>query len=329
MTVEPTAIAIARRGGSVALVAVVERLRAGGIEVTVTDELGAAAALALEAALVPCILLDLDGATDEVEDRRRAADEIRAVSAAIPHALPIAITGHADALMVAACMRAGAGDVLDLQLEGTGNAPALLGHVWERQRDATRTARVAGELRAVIEDLLKALIRTERRSLALEDQIEPPPLRDPAVLIVEHDREIADLLAERLENAGITSYAYISGEDAVRQAARLAVDLAVIAAQLPGIDGLETIRQLREQAPGLPTFLLTSVADPGLAARAAELGAVGFVEKPLVDAGKLVARLAALAREGLTRNREQTYLERIKERHEHVLARYRSLPRDA
>jgi len=329
VTVEPTAIAIAQRGGSAALAAVVERLRAGGIKVTVTDELGAAAALAVQAEPPPCILLDLDGATEEVEDRRRATEAIRKASAAIPHALPIAVTGRADALMIVACVRAGAGDVFDLQLEGTGNAPALLGRVWERQRDAARIARAAGELRAMVEELLKALIRTERRSLALEDQVEPPPVRDPAVLIVEHDRGVADLLAERLETAGITSYAYISGEDAVRQAARLGVDLAVIAAQLPSIDGLETIRRLREQAPALPAFLMTSVADPELATRAAELGVVGFVQKPLADAGKLVERLAQLARDGLARNREQTYLERIKERHEQVLARYRSLPRGA
>ncbi|HET9988314.1 MAG TPA: hypothetical protein VFQ65_07335, partial [Kofleriaceae bacterium] len=147
MTVEPTAIAIAQRGGSGTLATVVERLRAGGIKVTVTDELGAAAALALQAELPPCILLDLDGANDEVEDRRRAAEAIRKATAAIPHVLPIAITGRADALMIVACVRAGAGDVLDLQLEGTGNAPALLGRVWERQRDATRAARTAGELR--------------------------------------------------------------------------------------------------------------------------------------------------------------------------------------
>jgi CheY-like chemotaxis protein len=328
VTGEPTAIAIAQRGGSAALAAVAERLRASGIKITVTDELGAAAALALQAEQMPCILLDVDG-DNEIEDRRRAAESIRKACSAIPHSRPIAITGRADALMIVACIRAGAGDVLDLQLEGTGNAPALLGRVWERQRDANRTARATGELRGVVEDLLKALIRTERRSLDLEDQVEPPPVRDPAVLIVEYDRDVADLLAERLETAGITSYAYISGEDAVRQAPKLAVDLAVIAAQLPNIDGLETIRRLRDQAAALPAFLLTSVADPELAARAAELGVVGFVQKPLVDAAKLVERLALLAREGQARNREQTYLERIKERHEHVLARYRSLPRDA
>jgi len=322
VTVEPTAIAIAQRGGSAALAAVVERLRAGGIRVTVTDELGAAATLAHQAPLLPCILLDLDGDT-EIEDRRRAAEMIRKTNAAIPHALPIAVTGRADAAMFLACIRAGAGDVLDLQLEGTGNAPALIGRVWERQRDATLTAHTTGELRAVVEELFKALIKTERRSLTLEDQLEPPPPgRDPAVLIVEHDRDIADLLADKLEGVGITSYAYVSGEDAARQAGRLGVDLAVL-------DGLETIRLLREHAPALPAFLLATATDPEVATQAAQLGVVGLVQKPLVDAGKLVERLAQLARDGQARNREQTYLERIKERHELVLARYRSLPRDA
>jgi len=92
---------------------------------------------------------------------------------------------------------------------------------------------------------------------------------------------------------------------------------------------LLTANLLLAIAPALPAFLLTGTADPELAHRAAEVGVVGLVQKPLVDPSRLVEHLAQLAREGLSRNREQTYLERIKERHEHVLARYRSLPRDA
>ena len=64
------------------------------------------------------------------------------------------------------------------------------------------------------------------------------------------------------------------------------------------------------------------------ASRAADLGVVGFVQKPLPDVDEVVARLAQLARESLERTREQLYLARIKARHERVLARYRSLPRE-
>ncbi|MEO8554865.1 MAG: response regulator, partial [Kofleriaceae bacterium] len=287
-------------------------------------EIGAAAQLAVQAPEAPpCILLDLDGANDEIEDRRRAAEAIRRAAVAIPHTQPIAITGRADAQMIVACVRAGAGDVLDIQLEGTANAPALVQRVWQRQLEHAHLAAYADDLRAMVEELLKDLIKTERRALALEEMI--TPARDPAVLIVERERQVADTLADRLEDAGITSYAYVTGEDAVRQAAKLGVDLAVVAAQLPTIDGLETIRQLREQAPGLPAFLLASGAPPD---QAAALGIVGVVQKPMADLAAVVSHLSQLARDGMARNREQTYLERIKERHEHVLARYRSLPRD-
>jgi hypothetical protein len=52
------------------------------------------------------------------------------------------------------------------------------------------------------------------------------------------------------------------------------------------------------------------------------------VKKPLADLDGVVERLAQLARESLHHTREHVYLQRIKERHERVLARYRSLPRD-
>jgi len=72
---------------------------------------------------------------------------------------------------------------------------------------------------------------------------------------------------------------------------------------------------------------MTSVQDADLAARAADLGVVGFVQKPLPDLDEVVARLAHLARGALERTREQVYLQRIKARHDRVLARYRALPR--
>jgi DNA-binding response OmpR family regulator len=157
-------------------------------------------------------------------------------------------------------------------------------------------------------------------------------MRPPAILLIESDRAIADELADRLEAAGIAAYAYVSGEQALHEARLLAkktgLDLALVAAQLPGIDGLETIRRLRDLLPGLDAFLVTSVENAHLAADAADLGVVGFVHKPLADVGEVVARLAQLAREALQRAREATYVQRIKTRHERVLARYRALPRE-
>jgi FixJ family two-component response regulator len=73
---------------------------------------------------------------------------------------------------------------------------------------------------------------------------------------------------------------------------------------------------------------MTSAHDSELAAHAADLGVVGFVRKPLTDLDDIVDRLSQLARDSLHRTREHVYLQRIKERHERVLARYRTLPRE-
>jgi CheY-like chemotaxis protein len=241
------------------------------------------------------------------------------------------------------CLRAGAGDLIDLQLEGTSAVRDVVQRICDRQ--AARRAEIAmvASQRDMIEDLLKDLIRTERRSIDAEQALAARArssseiasaleTRQPAVLLIEHERGVADQLADLLEAAGVATFAYLTGEEALREVETLAqlsgLDLALVAAQLPGIDGLETVRRLRARIADLPAFLVTSVHDGDLAERAADLGVVGFVAKPLADVDDIVRRLAQLARDSLHRTREHVYLQRIKERHERVLARYRSLPRD-
>jgi CheY-like chemotaxis protein len=347
MSAEAVAIAVAPEGASGPLRAMVERLVGSGVEVHVVDTLPAAAQVASRTASgPPCLLLDLRtlaaGAT--AEDVKLASERIRKAAHAIPHTTPVAITGSVDAALVLALIRAGAGDVIDIDREGTTAGAAVVKRVYERQLGTARRATAAHTLRAMIEDLLKDLIRTERRHIDLEQKLaqfesvtgETGPfeaLREPAILLVEPDKKVARELAERLEGAGVSTFAYVSGEDACREIESLlrggaAFDLALVAAQLPGIDGLETVRRLRDRIGGLPAFLMTAVHDADLAARVADLGVVGFVQKPLPDIDEVVARLSQLAREALERTREQLYLQRIKVRHERVLARYRSLPRE-
>lgn len=340
---EPTAILVAPRGVGGPLRTLLDRLASVGVTVTTVDELAAAHELAAAQPLPPAILLDLrDAASGEVEDLKQATDLLRRTLDALPHALPIAVTADADAKLIVACVRAGAGDVIDLALEGTATARAAVHRVFQRQASRARELEVAAQQRQMIEDLLKDLIRTERRSIDAEEQLavrrrtgeipDVSEIRPPAVLLVEHERAVADELADRLEAAGVATYAYVTGEEALREAETLfgttGLDLALVAAQLPGIDGLETIRRLRARIPGLPAFLVTSVVDADLAAHAADLGVVGFVPKPLANVEEIVDRLGQLAREALQRTREHVYLERIKQRHEQVLARYRSLPRE-
>jgi FixJ family two-component response regulator len=346
--VETAAILIAPNGASGPLRGLMDRLASVGVNVTIVDELATAVDLARRFENPPALLLDMrEVAGNEVEDLRKATELIRRLLGAIPGCLPVAVTVEADARMIVACVRAGAADIIDLGLEGTATARTVVQRICTRQRERAAELDHYAEQRSIIEEMLRDLIKTERRTIdaemALAARSGPIPMatdsmridlaesRPPAILLVEHQRGVADDLADLLEAAGIATYAYVTGEEALREAKTLAattgLDLALVAAQLPGIDGLETVRRLRERVPGLPAFLMTSVHDADLAADAADLGVVGFVQKPLADIAEIVDRLAQLAHESLHRTREHVYLERIKARHERVLARYRALPR--
>ena len=341
---DDAAILIATRGVSGQLRSLVDRLAASGVVTTIVDEINAAIEIANAYETPPCVLIDLrEIEGSDVADAQYASETILDVIDAMPGVIPVAVLGNTDPATIIACIRAGAGDVIDLGLEGTGTARAVLARIGQRQRQRVTDHIMIESQRGMIEDLLKDLIKTERRSIDAEEKLAAHErltgeaavmleTRAPAILLVEHDRAVADELADRLEGAGIATFAYVTGEEAAREAQTLAsttgLDLALVAAQLPGIDGLQTVRRLRERILGLPAFLMTSVIDAELASSAANLGVVGFVQKPLADLDEVVERLSQLAHESLNRTREQDYLQRIKARHERVLARYRSLPRE-
>lgn len=118
-------------------------------------------------------------------------------------------------------------------------------------------------------------------------------------MVVEDDREVADHLVDHLGEAGLTTFAFVTGEEAVLHAERMsqrgaALDLVLVDIGLPGIDGLEVVRRLRKERPTLAAFLITGYSDPNLTARAADLG----VLKPFDDIKAFIGRVQAEGRGG-------------------------------
>ncbi len=133
------------------------------------------------------------------------------------------------------------------------------------------------------------------RLLVAHDVAEGPqrPLR---VLVVEDDPLNARLLALLLERLGHRPVRVASGEAALaRLVADSAFDVVLLDLQLPGMDGLEFVRRLRQLpqpwAAALPVVAVTAAVLPEDRRRCLAAGMAGFVEKP-VERAALAAALA-------------------------------------
>jgi two-component system OmpR family response regulator len=117
------------------------------------------------------------------------------------------------------------------------------------------------------------------------------------VLIVEDQVKMAGLIRRGMRGEGIAADVAIKGEDALWMAEATAYDAIVLDIMLPGIDGLEVCRRLRESGVWAPILLLT--ARDSVSDRVAGLdgGADDYLTKPFSFA-ELLARLRALVRRG-------------------------------
>jgi two-component system OmpR family response regulator len=114
------------------------------------------------------------------------------------------------------------------------------------------------------------------------------------ILIVEDERRIADLARDYLEHAGFAVRVVTSGEAALEAIDRDRPALAVLDLGLPGIDGMDVIRELRRDS-NLPVIILTARDDEIDKLLGLELGADDYLTKPF-SPRELVARVRAVLR---------------------------------
>jgi len=111
------------------------------------------------------------------------------------------------------------------------------------------------------------------------------------ILLVEDDRHIARALSLRLVSLGHTVLVAGEGEAALSTAVSSNPDLVLLDINLPGDDGLSIARRMQSipQISATPFAFLTASRQPGLRERAAELGAIAFLEKPFTTADLIEA----------------------------------------
>jgi DNA-binding response OmpR family regulator len=114
------------------------------------------------------------------------------------------------------------------------------------------------------------------------------------ILVVEDERRIADLARDYLEHAGFGVRVVATGEAALEAVGRDRPVLAVLDLGLPGMDGMDVIREIRRES-NLPVIIVTARDDEIDKLLGLELGADDYLTKPF-SPRELVARVRAVLR---------------------------------
>jgi two-component system nitrogen regulation response regulator NtrX len=108
-----------------------------------------------------------------------------------------------------------------------------------------------------------------------------PPSQRASILVVDDEASIRDSLRMILEYEGYRVETAGDGIEALRIARDRPPDAIVLDLRMPEMDGLETLRQLRERGYEMPVLVISGHADVATAVEATRRGAFDFFEKPL------------------------------------------------
>ncbi|MFH2012411.1 MAG: response regulator [Pseudomonadota bacterium] len=114
--------------------------------------------------------------------------------------------------------------------------------------------------------------------------------RKMKVLLVDDEEEFVKALAERLEMRDLSSDIVYDGEGALSYVENQEPDVMVLDFKMPGIDGMEVLKKVKEAYPNIEVIMLTGHGTKKDEEEARRLGIFDYMEKP-VDIDSLVKRM--------------------------------------
>jgi CheY-like chemotaxis protein len=117
-----------------------------------------------------------------------------------------------------------------------------------------------------------------------------------SILVVDDHHDVGRALVRLLRHFGFAAEHVVSGEDALARVAQTAFDLVVLDVMMPGIDGIEVLRRLRNdpRTAKVPVAMYSAMAQADVEAQARRLGANDWWPKGGFDYDQLRRRVETL-----------------------------------
>ena len=131
-------------------------------------------------------------------------------------------------------------------------------------------------------------------------------MANESILVVDDEEDVLELVRYNLDKSGYQVETASSGEEALTKARRKLPDLLILDLMLPGMDGLEVCKKLKNDAKteGLPIIVLTAKGEETDIVTGLELGADDYVTKPF-SPKVLIARVRRILRRAVSREVEK------------------------
>ena len=137
-------------------------------------------------------------------------------------------------------------------------------------------------------------------------------MKDAKLLLVDDEKGFLDTLTKRLKKRGLKARAVYSGEDALVELKKnSAIEVVVLDVKMPGMDGIETLVEIKQRFPLMEVIMLTGHATVETAIDGMKLGAFDYLMKPC-DIDVLISKVKE-AMEKKKQHDEKIMEARIKE----------------
>lgn len=120
------------------------------------------------------------------------------------------------------------------------------------------------------------------------------------LLTVDDEIDICEYIKDLFSQRGYAVFTASNGADAISLVKKEKPDIVLLDILMPGMDGLEALRQIKDFDPAIKVIMVSVADDPDTKSKAAQLGADGFVKKPFAGDNledEVILKVSELAKE--------------------------------